>query len=348
MKTLPPLLPHNLALATSATALFERLCLTHRIAALFALAGGYDRCWSRCTTLLAMVLGHLSGDCRLGAALPLMRSGIADRLLSKGRKMSLLLADCTSTSALAQARKRLPLPWLRRLLAEQVRELRSLASGWQWLGLDVHVLDGTMMTMRPHGCIPKSYPPHSNQHGKTYWCQMRVLVCLCLGTGLIVGHITGHAGDSEQAQMVRLILYAMGSWQGCATGSILWMGDANKSPSMAKRELITGMIAYNLVRGLMLMAAAQHGRAIWRLSFAHARRDLVGTLMKCIDTTAEQRQALWQALLRRVHKAAPPPRKKPRPSEPRRQRHRRNTFPPLVGDRQAARELASAETYAKS
>jgi hypothetical protein len=305
---------------------------------------------------------------------------------------------------------------------------------------------------------------------------MRVLACMCLGTGLILNIITGNAGDSEQAQIVRLILFgASTGWPAAATGSILWMGDANfgvwrvvaaarqsgqhslmrltitratklardhgrkladgldlavswessrydqvdrglkplavqgrlivkmihskgyrpvqlllfttveapavevaelvalylqrwrielslrhfkdymeigelkaKSPAMAKRELLTGLLAYNLVRGLMLISAARHGQKVWELSFALARQELAAVLMKRVNQDAEQAMQSWEQVLYRLSKGRLPRRKVPRPTEPRRKRHRGETFPPLRGDRQAAREQAKLEQMKKS
>ena len=135
-----------------------------------------------------------------------------------------------STSAYAQARTRLPFPWWHRCLAAQSRAVRSMAMNLDhgWKGLEVRILDGTMITRRPHGRIPKRFPPHCNQHGGAYWCQIRMLASLCLGTGLIVSLIMGNAGDSEQAQAVRLMLRdACAGACPLSPASLLWMGDAN-------------------------------------------------------------------------------------------------------------------------
>jgi hypothetical protein len=425
-----------------------------------------------------MVIAHIVGDNSLAGGLDIMRSGLGDGLSKGKHKISELLAQCASTSAFAQARARLPLTWLRRLLGIQAQQLRSLAKGWQWKGFFVHVVDGTMMTMRPYGRIPKSFPPHSNQLGKTYWCQMRVLACMCLGTGIILSLVVGHSGDSEQAQLVRLMLFGgVSSWPGAATGSILWMGDANfgvwrvvaaagqsgqhvlvrltqvraaklaasvshrlndgldlklfwepsrhdqadrglkrvgvegrlivksihakgfrpielmlfttidsevaaldiaefvalyvkrwrielclrhfktqmglgelksQSPAMAKRELLTGVIAHNLVRGLMLIASGTHGRSVWALSFAQAQRELAKAVELIMNKPSGDIAIAWEQVLRRLDKGRLPKRRKPRPTEPRKKRHRRETFPPLQGDRQSARAQAKLEAKGKS
>lgn len=425
---------------------------------------GYLRCWSPAITLMGMIVGHLIGrGSTLEKVLALMRSGAADGLCRSGKKLSHLLGACSSTSGYAQARSRLPLWWLRRCLRAQAEQLRTLATGWQWFGMEVRVLDGTMITLRPFGLIPRGFPRHSNQHGQCYWCQMRVLLCMCLGTGVILSLVSGSAADSEQAQTVRLLLYGCNGWPPVATATVLWMGDANfgvwrvaaasqqsgqhllvrltqaraqklagttdlrhgldlalnwapsrrdtidrglrgtsvagrllvvrverrghrptlfllfttvedpsisalqlaalylrrweieltfrhvktqmglgessaKSSVMAKRELFTGVLAYNLVRGVMLLGSSRHRVALSTLSFAKAREELIYALI----LTAARHGGIktrydWGTMLLRLSKGRLPRRKKLRPNEPRYKRHRRETFPPLRGDRATAR-----------
>lgn len=465
-----PLVPVDfLVPLPDAVALFDRISRMDSFAALLGMPARYVRCWTPSITLVAMILGHLVGKGSLGRILALMRAGVADSLSKGGAKLSSLLETCASTSALAQARSRLPLAWLRRVMGGQAHELRSLAGGWQWHGLDVRVLDGTMITMRPFGHIPKRFPAHSNQHGTCYWCQMRVLACMCLGTGMILSLITGSALDSEQAQAVRLILFGGAGGPPVRPGSVLWMGDANfgvwrltaaahqrqqlvllrltrtraaklagsrtltpgldlavtwspsaadqidrglrgvavngrlivtrleragyrplemllfttvespeisvaqlvslyhrrwkielslrhfksqmglgelsaRSPGMARRELLTGAMAYNLVRGLMHLGAATHRRDVWQLSFAQARQELLSVVLQTGTQSQVRRLKQWERILPRLNKGRLRGRRKPRPCEPRLKRHRRETFPPLRGDREAARQALLAES----
>jgi hypothetical protein len=459
----PPVLPDLVAIP-DAVALFIRIARMDLFAKVLGIRG-YVRCWTPPLTLLGMILGHLVGLGTLERVVNEMRSGIADPLCAPLKKLSVLLQKCASTAAYAQARARLPLSWLRRCLDAQAAALRSLATGGLWKDLEVRILDGTMITMRPHGRIPKRFPPHSNQHGDCYWCQMRVLACLCLSTGIILSLVMGNAADSEQAQAVRMMLCGGGSGSAAAAvaaGSIVWMGDANfgvwrvvaasrqsrqlilvrltvprakklaggrsltpgldltvtwhpskadkvdrglhqvgvagrlivvlrerhgyrpitlllfttieasvasnaelaalyarrwrielslryfktqlglgelaaKSPAMAKRELLTGAMAYNLVRGMILLSAAAHQRPVWGLSFTKARWELLEAIASGEDP------AHWAHHLRRIAWGKLPRRSKPRPSEPRQKRHRRETFPPLRGSRADARRRIGDE-----
>ena len=208
-------------------AIFKRLCGMDSLAVLLASARSYDRCWTPPITLMAMILGHLIGGGTLETVLALARTGLLDSLCSSTKMLSTLLESTDSTSGYSQARARLGITWLRHCLGAQAKELQNLAGGWQWHGMAVRVLDGTMITMRPHGRIPERYPPHSNQHGTCYWCQTRVLACMCLGTGVILNLVTGNAMDSEQAQTVRLLLFGDLGGPSTLPATVLWMGDAN-------------------------------------------------------------------------------------------------------------------------
>jgi len=441
-------------------AIFKRLCGMDSLAVLLASARSYDRCWTPPITLMAMILGHLIGGGTLETVLALARTGLLDSLCSSTKMLSTLLESTDSTSGYSQARARLGITWLRHCLGAQAKELQNLAGGWQWHGMAVRVLDGTMITMRPHGRIPERYPPHSNQHGTCYWCQTRVLACMCLGTGVILNLVTGNAMDSEQAQTVRLLLFGDLGGPSTLPATVLWMGDANfgvwrvvaaasqthqhslmrltlrragklagttplvpgldlavtwspsrydqidtglvkapvtgrlvvirlerrgyrpvdlllfttvaasiklpelaalylkrwnielslrhfktqmglgelsaKSPAMAKRELLTGVHAYNLVRGVMLLAASVHLESPAELSFAKARAELTYVLIASA-LALRGGTASWDTMLHRIATGKLKQRRTPRPSEPRLKRHRGETFPPLKGTRANAR-----------
>ncbi len=453
-----PLLP-----LPGAVGLFRRLCGAGSFSALPKPSGAYDSGWTAVITTMAMILGHLVGHGTLETVVGLARTGLLDELCLKNLKFSTRLATCSSTSAYSQARARLSLPWLRRCLGLQTQQLQTLAGGWQWHELAVRVLDGTMITMRPHGRIPERFPAHSNQHGSCYWCQMRTLACMCLGTGVVLALVIGSKADSEQAQTVRLILCGCASLPSALPASVLWMGDANfgvwrvvaaasqcgqhslmrmtparakklagatplkpgldlsvswspskydqidrslrsaavvgrlvivrvercgyrpevlllfttlaveispaelatlylkrwkielslrhfktqmglgelvaKSPAMARRELFTGVLAYNLVRGAMLLAAAKGGESLAAMSFAKARVEL-GCMFMVTALLLSDSNPSWEAMLVRIVSGKLRPRRKPRPPEPRLKRHRRETFPPLKGARAAARNPA--------
>jgi hypothetical protein len=110
-----------------------------------------------------------------------------------------------------------------------------------------------------------------------------------------------------------------------------------KSADMAEKEWMAGLMAYNLVRALMLSAALSQGLQPAQFSFSATRRLLLDWLRA---GRSESRLSLssWENLLDSVATIRQPSRSKLRPAEPRAKRHRRETFPPLRGCRHAARK----------
>jgi len=109
-----------------------------------------------------------------------------------------------------------------------------------------------------------------------------------------------------------------------------------KSPDMARKEWLAGLLAYNLIRAAQLCAALQKGISPLALSFSSARRHLECWLRQFGRTT---RQAClpWTKTLQQLGQCLLPRRRKPRPNEPRAQRHLRLAYAPLYGSRANAR-----------
>lgn len=113
-----------------------------------------------------------------------------------------------------------------------------------------------------------------------------------------------------------------------------------KSADLAEKEFYAGLMAYNLVRGLMGLAARTAGCAPSQLSFATVRTQLVAALaILWLGWVPElQRGQQWDWLLGEAARARLPRRKKARPSEPRKQWHRPQVFPPMRGTRAQERQ----------
>lgn len=109
-----------------------------------------------------------------------------------------------------------------------------------------------------------------------------------------------------------------------------------KSADMAEKEWMAGLMAYNLVRALMMTAALSKRIQPTLLSFSATRRLLVRWLLG-VNTGASLSKS-WNKLLQLVATIRQPTRAKPRPPEPRAKRHKRETFPPLRGCRVIARK----------
>jgi len=111
------------------------------------------------------------------------------------------------------------------------------------------------------------------------------------------------------------------------------------TPEMAEKEFYAGLLAYSIVRTVMWAAGERLEEAVETLSFSAARIALRMWLedWAAASLTPAANEPWVDTLLKEVARQRLPKRKRPRPSEIRRVRHRRQKFPPLKGNRAAAR-----------
>ena len=109
-----------------------------------------------------------------------------------------------------------------------------------------------------------------------------------------------------------------------------------KSADMARKEWLAGLIAYNLIRSVMVAAAAQALIPVRVLSFTRTADLFQDWLIRWLIHPSNT--SGWEQLLDDVASCRQPRRRKPRPSEPRAVRRFHRDFPELLGDRAAARE----------
>jgi len=416
----------------------------------------YDRIFTPVITLWCMIFQRLSPDHALQAAVMDLHAGGADRLSDRHPTPLSERIRSLATAAFSKARGRLPLALFPAVLTAQAADLWQEARASQWLGLRVLLLDGSMLSLRPHPAITTRFEPSTNQHGQAYWVLMRVVAIFCLHTGLVVASAAGAVSVSEQALACRQILQGLagGLYLGDRNFGIFWvvhcvldaqahclfrltkiragklarstgrglrrcgdyplrwlpskadlrrpeccrpalsgrlivaqykrpgfrsrwiylfttLTDAQtysaqhlldlyatrwhielnlrylkaqmnleqlecKSADMAEKEWMAGLIAYNLVRALMLTAALSKGLQPTQLSFSATRRLLVRWLLS--GNSWASLSVAWEKLLYLVAKIRQPTRAKLRPPEPRAKRHKRETYPPLHGNRLLARK----------
>ena len=108
------------------------------------------------------------------------------------------------------------------------------------------------------------------------------------------------------------------------------------SAEMARKEFYAGLLAYSLVRALMWEAGERLEGGIKTISFSQARRVLLEWLQDWGRSLRGDEDWI-QSLLAEVVQHTLPKRRRKRPTELRRVRHRRQKFPPLRGNRAAAR-----------
>lgn len=109
-----------------------------------------------------------------------------------------------------------------------------------------------------------------------------------------------------------------------------------KSPDMVRKEWLAGLLAYNLIRAAQLCAALHKGCSPLELCFSSVRRRLEQWL-RHFNHSPRQARAQWTRTLERMGSLRHPRRPKPRPTEPRAQRHLRQPYAPLHGSRAQAR-----------
>lgn len=175
----------------------------------------YDRLFTPVVTLWYLLFQRLQADHTLDAALSDARSGGADRI---HKNLSRRLRS-NSTCSYSDARQRLPWQFLLQALAVQARQLIELSPATQWHGRILALLDGSTVRLRPLGNITRQFPPHRNQHGRPYWCLMRVTVCFCALTGAALDCALGAVGLGEQVLACQIILRSL--------ARSLFIGDRN-------------------------------------------------------------------------------------------------------------------------
>jgi hypothetical protein len=177
----------------------------------------YNRLFCPVVTLWYFIFQRLQPDHSLDNVLGDAHSGGADALrehLSKKLRS-------TATASFSNARKRLPLAFMRDVLTLQARRILALDPATSWRGLAVSLLDGTTLRLRSLGDIPEHFPPHGNQH-KTpaYWCLARVVVDMCAFTGTVIDCRMASCTSSEQELASGMIL-------GKSPGARISIGDRN-------------------------------------------------------------------------------------------------------------------------
>ena len=109
-----------------------------------------------------------------------------------------------------------------------------------------------------------------------------------------------------------------------------------KTPSMVRKEIYIYLLAYNLLRSLMLSAGTTYGTPPLRLSLQGTRHHLNNFIPELLAATSKQRHLIYRTLLKViVHKAVP---ERPGRSEPRVRKRRPKAYPLMTKSRCELRE----------
>jgi hypothetical protein len=109
-----------------------------------------------------------------------------------------------STGGYCQARQRLPKLLVSRTMDELIERLRGrLLESQPELPQRLYLLDGSSLQLEHERELVEAYPPVSNQHGKSHWPVLKIVVLHDLETGLAErpywGPMNGRKAVSEQA-----------------------------------------------------------------------------------------------------------------------------------------------------
>lgn len=172
----------------------------------------YNRAFTPLITLWYCAFQRLSANHCLSHIVEDARSGGADHLSPRGKRLSEQLSS-EATTSFSDARQRLPLDVLHKALRHTASLIQSSFQANDCFGLKVALLDGSTCRSRPYGDIPKHFPPHrpGNSKKEPYWCVARVVAVFCLSTGALLDSAIGSFKASEQA-LSSLIL--RGCWKG--------------------------------------------------------------------------------------------------------------------------------------
>ena len=129
-----------------------------------------------------------------------------------------------ATGGYCQARQHLPKLLVSRTMDELIERLRQrLVESQPELPQRAYLLDGSSLQLEHEPELEQAYPPASNQHGKSHWPVVRIVVLHDLETGLAErpywGPFNGRKAVSEQALAERAMAHV-------PAGSVI-VGDRN-------------------------------------------------------------------------------------------------------------------------
>jgi hypothetical protein len=141
--------------------------------------GFYRRIFSLVVTLWYLIFQRLNADKTQDAVVKDARRGGADRFSPSRRERLSKKIRSNATTSYSDARQRMPLAflqWALRRIGEHVQEgLRQSGVALR----SFQLIDGSTLPVLWNPSLGKAYPPALNQHGRSDWCLMRVVVGFC-------------------------------------------------------------------------------------------------------------------------------------------------------------------------
>jgi putative transposase len=156
-----------------------------------------------------MINQRLQARGTLASSVEQLVQGRFDPLLSRCKRVQ-QNKIALSTGGYCQARQHLPTLLVSRSMEELIERLRSrLLEPGSGLPQRVYVVDGSSLQLEHEPELVQAFPPASNQHGKSHWPVVRLVVLHDLETGLAErpywGPLNGRQAVSEQALAERAL-----------------------------------------------------------------------------------------------------------------------------------------------
>ena len=170
-----------------------------------------------------MINQRLQARGTLASSVEQLVQGRFDSLLSRCKRVR-QKKIAVSTGGYCQARQHLPKLLVSRSMDELIERLRSrLLESGPGLAQRAYWLDGSSLQLEHEPELVEAFPPASNQHGKSHWPVVRMVVLHDWETGLAErpywGPLNGRQAVSEQALAERAM-------QHVPVGSVM-VGDRN-------------------------------------------------------------------------------------------------------------------------
>jgi putative transposase len=164
--------------------------------------------YSAPVVLWLMILQRLQGRGTLASGVQLLLQGAAKPLMTPCRRVRRKRISCR-TGGYCQARQKLPQRLCRQVSQEIVERLREML---QPPGqVPVFVLDGSSLELEHSRPLVKHYPPPENQHGRSHWPVLRLVVLHDVETGMAQQPCWGPMYGPQAVSEQELAETAMGS-----------------------------------------------------------------------------------------------------------------------------------------
>ena len=177
----------------------------------------YEHIFSPMTTFWLMMYQRLNKDHTLDEAQQNVLDGGVNGLTPPGKVPPTRKSwHSYSTASYSNARKRLEAIDLEeafkiwtadvaaRISVTPIPSTKNCNLGEKFNNISVQLLDGTTFSAPRVGNIAETFSPAKNQHGESYWCQIRALAGFCPRSGILLSQVLGDQHISEQAQCAQL------------------------------------------------------------------------------------------------------------------------------------------------